>query len=155
MTQSTIIKPCANTSVLPWLNWFTDNEILKLFPGAERVERMKIAHSEPFWTAAKERRDLTPAELEKVGLKNPKNPNKPKAAPAHKSAEVHEMECLTDLGMKGFYQGLIYQLHIARQTDGRFSVFNADTETRYGGYAIFQDENDLLNNFKYTNPLNL
>jgi hypothetical protein len=145
-------KPCSNTSVLPWLNWFTDNEILKLYPGAERAERMKVAHTEPFWTAAKERRDLSPAELEKVGLKAPKNG---KVIPVQKAHEVHEMECLTDLATKGFYQGITYMLHIAKMTDGRYSVFNADKETRFGGYAIFQDEYDLLNNFKYSNPLNL
>lgn len=152
MMQTQIQKPCANTSVLPWLNYFTDNEILKLYPGAERAYRMKIAHTEPFWTAAKERRDLTPTEREKVGLKAPK---KTKPAPAQKANEVHEMECLKDLGEKGFYQGATYYLHIAKMTDGRFSVFNADTNIRHGGYAIFQDEHDLLNNFKYNNPLNL
>jgi len=45
---------------------FAENEILTLCPEKSYIERLIIAQTEPFWTAARECRDLRNDELEQV-----------------------------------------------------------------------------------------
>lgn len=47
---------------------FADKEIRQLHPEWSRVDRIKEAHEEPWFNAAKELRNLTAEERQQVGL---------------------------------------------------------------------------------------
>lgn len=61
-------KATAYRTVISRLLKFADNEVLKILPNATKEERIIRAQYEPFWSAAKELRDLTDEEKRSIGL---------------------------------------------------------------------------------------
>lgn len=69
-------KATGYRTVVRLITEFADNEILHLHPDLSRQERIIMAQTEPYWSASKELRYLTPDEKATLKLTEYKRPKK-------------------------------------------------------------------------------